>query len=701
MYRLAEGQMAKFILIDQSIKGLGGHYLEYATHVLNAAEKQGFDACIATNSEFNGNVKFKCFATYKYDIWGESNFKIKSKNIYRKTIGTIKKTARPLVKVLSCIKFFLKNMLSPIKKCMGKCKRGLRRRTSLRLAEVYFSDWGYFVEAVREGKPTLILRINIFKLAAMTIVLGILGVLALIAKIVRKILNCICNVSRKIKSTYRTLCVSTHRHMWKASFRRNTQKVLTHYNVTKDDIVFIPTLSNVDLMGLKQLIKRNRHAREVSWHLVFRRNLFIGREPDYKKYEKDKDELREVTYECAIKDVYKRMYFYTDTEKLTSQYELMHTVEFTTLPIPVNPKLEEENIKNEKPINIIYLGDARREKGYQELPKIVDSLWDPYVEKNKIHFEFQSNFSFTNMDANCDIVAAREYMDSLPQEHIKLYKEPLSSDEYLSLAKSGDIALLFYDRDNYYARSSGALVECLIAGIPVIVPSGSWLSEQICKDNYCHLSEMKRQLKQRQAYLGAELEWENKNLDLAINPMQENFLSFGQGENAAFTDFEVPTDANVLFISYSVNSILQKGNYVKTQILSVDENEKTGMVYFESDDYGTNLDETKVFVAWNIPADIKKIRISFSNAFGKNAISITNLEITFSYSIDKCIVGKYGIVFSRYEDVPMLLSNMIDYYSYYKLSAKQKAKEYRQIHNAQKLVSYLYNNAKDGAGICQ
>lgn len=44
--------MSKFILVDHSLKGAGGHHYEYAAHVLGAAERAGFVPVLATHRRF-------------------------------------------------------------------------------------------------------------------------------------------------------------------------------------------------------------------------------------------------------------------------------------------------------------------------------------------------------------------------------------------------------------------------------------------------------------------------------------------------------------------------------------------------------------------------------------------------------------------------------------------------------------------------
>src|SRR5437868_3338739 len=49
--------MTKFVLIDHSLDGVGGHYFEYDLHVLRAAERAGFEVWLATNRRFSGSDK--------------------------------------------------------------------------------------------------------------------------------------------------------------------------------------------------------------------------------------------------------------------------------------------------------------------------------------------------------------------------------------------------------------------------------------------------------------------------------------------------------------------------------------------------------------------------------------------------------------------------------------------------------------------
>ena len=63
--------MPKFILIDNSITGIGGHYYEYAIHVLNAAQQAGFTPVLAANRRFADAVPsyIQVQPMYRFGIW--------------------------------------------------------------------------------------------------------------------------------------------------------------------------------------------------------------------------------------------------------------------------------------------------------------------------------------------------------------------------------------------------------------------------------------------------------------------------------------------------------------------------------------------------------------------------------------------------------------------------------------------------------
>jgi hypothetical protein len=62
----------KFVLIDHSILDVGGHYYEYAVHVLEAARRAGYEPVLVTNREFDPEgetVPWTVHRAYRHGFW--------------------------------------------------------------------------------------------------------------------------------------------------------------------------------------------------------------------------------------------------------------------------------------------------------------------------------------------------------------------------------------------------------------------------------------------------------------------------------------------------------------------------------------------------------------------------------------------------------------------------------------------------------
>lgn len=169
-----------------------------------------------------------------------------------------------------------------------------------------------------------------------------------------------------------------------------------------------------------------------------------------------------------------RVRILTDSDQLTSDYEEVFGNCVQTAPIPVDPKIFAFNRHGSSTRTLLYLGDARTEKGYQMLPALAAFLSES-LGSGILRLVIQSNFNIAAGEPG--ISEARAILSA--QKGIELLYEPLSEEEYAHQLSVSTLLLLPYQRSNYVARSSGILAEAIVAGIPAIVPSGTWLSQQL------------------------------------------------------------------------------------------------------------------------------------------------------------------------------------------------------------------------------
>ena len=130
-----------------------------------------------------------------------------------------------------------------------------------------------------------------------------------------------------------------------------------------------------------------------------------------------------------------------------------------------------------------YLGDARHEKGYQLLPQIIDRMWADYAETNRVRFVIQSDCHLRPAAAGKQhpVYESRMALGRLPPEKVTLIDAPLESSEFCRQTLQSDIGLLPYERSSYAVRCSGIFVDLLTIGVPMVVPAGSWLADQLAE----------------------------------------------------------------------------------------------------------------------------------------------------------------------------------------------------------------------------
>jgi glycosyltransferase involved in cell wall biosynthesis len=122
-----------------------------------------------------------------------------------------------------------------------------------------------------------------------------------------------------------------------------------------------------------------------------------------------------------------------------------------------------------------YFGEARREKGFDLLPEILENLIVIYGAE-RVKFAIQVSAAPDN-DTE-EVRAARGRLERLAEMHkaddaICLYQEFPDMRGYYAALGGCDAVLLPYDVAAYQARGSGVALEGLALGIPIVVAAGT------------------------------------------------------------------------------------------------------------------------------------------------------------------------------------------------------------------------------------
>ena len=469
------------------------------------------------------------------------------------------------------------------------------------------------------------------------------------------------------------------------SFARSSAQYFRDNPLAAGDQVFVATVSELELLGLGKFLQQLPPRPDVDWHVQFHFPIYSGCEPDYSAQERRLRSLRRMVRQAVALAAGHRLHFYTTTEPLSVQHNRLGAGPFHTLPYPVNPTLRKQgriahrrrqddcgehsraalaSAPHSSPLQVAFLGGVRHEKGYHHLPRIIDSLWREYVEPGRIRFHVQSDFDFSlpASPANKDLVEARAALGRLPSRAITLLDEPLDSETYCRLATHSDIGLLPYEPRPYHARCSGVLVEFLAAGVPVVVPAGCWMADQLAKPNReYHLSLC------------------DSPQALAREPIRQR----------AAVPLPAHTAAIVLLARWPSGAQLCPGAYARLEatFFAAGGNRLASRPAIVGPAQPGRLNTAVI----RVPAQAASVAIEWGNAYSGQCADFSDVEACFLTS--NCNrplpLGAVGLTAVDSQQFPEMLAEMIDHHSHYRQTAQAFADGWSAWYSPTQVVTEL------------
>jgi glycosyltransferase involved in cell wall biosynthesis len=603
-----------FILIDHSIAGEGGHYLEYARHVLSAAERVGHRPVLVTNRAFRGATElgFDVHMIYERDVWGR---RLARPTRVRRAPKVISWLRSRMFRYSVRLRYSSLGLLLLIARTPEQL---LRRFPDAR--DVL--GLGLFLFPLLYGRAILRALRGLLVAVLRPIATGYLGgVLRAVLSLGQSFLY-----PATMAWRHRSTLAEVYGHQRRVqAFARDTRRVLRRLHPGPDDLVFIPTLSESDFVGLARCFRDEPLSQAPAWHVLFRRDIYSGREPSYGI---DRDQiaqirrglLRQTLLDVMIKFARHRVHFYTDTSRLTDQYNRLNTFEFATIPIPVNRSFRPVARPTQtQPLLVSYLGDARSEKGYHLLPQIVDTML-PELQRGVLRFAIQSNFAFLDPAVDSAAVVARSQLRRYPAQLVELHETPLDSNAYACLLMSSDVVLIPYDAERYYARSSGILVEALSAGIPVIVPAASWMSDVLQPETTSYHEQVLSRVPPLRT-LG-RITWRSMSGHEVESRGDE--LVFGGGTAGISCRFRARPSERYLVVRLRLTARPLTGTYVRVWVRFSD---RTGASTTVDDRVIALSGVTSATAMFCRPPAAERIELILSNAFDPGVIALPSVEI--------------------------------------------------------------------------
>ncbi|WP_182870762.1 hypothetical protein [Stieleria mannarensis] len=179
-----------------------------------------------------------------------------------------------------------------------------------------------------------------------------------------------------------------------------------------------------------------------------------------------------------------RVHLHATTESLQQQLAAVG-VDATAIPYPTRYRSgRQRESSSSNATKILLAGMPRAEKGRGQIYGLLESIERPLLRSGRFVWSMQlppkrwQRMIPPSMQSGCD-AKSPDQTERLADAGLEVLRGNLTSQAYHDWLDTAGIGLFLYDPGRYVARCSGVLLEMMIRGVPVIVPDGCWLADQV------------------------------------------------------------------------------------------------------------------------------------------------------------------------------------------------------------------------------
>lgn len=465
-------------------------------------------------------------------------------------------------------------------------------------------------------------------------------------------------------------------------FGRDLVRFLTLADATVNDVVFLSTISELEFLAVGLVAETHPELCPARWHAQFHYNVFSGRPHEY-RIQRERIEYQRVgqTLGRAFKGLSGvKISCYTTSQELAEQFNELNVGLFEALPYPVNPKFAHAERSNPKsvrpnlrnqpqgPLRITMAGGLRREKGQQQLSRVIEGISESLLTSGQAKLVLQGGAN-RRKQAELELTGASGDMNSVDRipGWLEYVEHPLAEKAYVDLIKQADIGLLLYDSRTYYARRAGVLGEFFASGVPVIVPAACWLGEQVASANRPYLQQLFEEGNASKSTVSLE----SRGTVREVNP---------------------GAVASAIVVRGLVESPVEPWRHLTLGWQSLVGTPSTSDCHLNR--WSATINEQGEF--WCLLPVLESWRemprrLSLRWSFSETPVRVQELEIRDVQSADGKVMpwGKVGLVATDIEQVPDLLKHMATTYPDFKAAAQEYAVEWFSKHDPAKTLSRL------------
>lgn len=355
-----------------------------------------------------------------------------------------------------------------------------------------------------------------------------------------------------------------------------------------------------------------------------------------------------------------------------------------------------ESAKSCKPIRIAIPSELHREEGLAEyLQPLVNELWSTQLSPGNVRIAVQRpvrKWYAKKQKLEIELPVDTDFVGR-PFPPMEYFPYPLDQSAYVDFIKSSDCGLLFFDSRVCFSHRVRILGELLAAGKPVIVPAGSWLSEQISEPIFQHVENVLASSTVTRTLGPNELNWSRQNV-----PLPGGVLSFDKGNHPFEFLIESFPNENGLVLQFNWHWPKTAGVYCR-----IDVTQKCNRKVIEtaSQVVGHRITGGQVNSIFPIAPETTSVEFTLTNPFHHSTASISNVRIhgvrtSLGGGESTFPIGAVGVVACDRGNLSNCVDEMVKHFDHYRLTATDFSKRWFAQHDPHQTVNHLVTSGQSG-----
>jgi hypothetical protein len=224
--------------------------------------------------------------------------------------------------------------------------------------------------------------------------------------------------------------------------------------------------------------------------------------------------------------------------------------------------------------------------------------------------------------------------------------------------------------------------------VPVIVPAGCWMADQIAEPIYTHRDATCERLKNVAMHTASAATWQN-GAGRRIHVMHaEEPLRFSRDNEALVSQIRVPTDATHACIRFRFGEITARGEYL--DLIATQTSDGKRQVASRREILSQRANDGTVSMLVPLISETRQLQTVWRNAYGSRAINVRNVEFVFlNAAVSACPLGAVGLISAGIEHAAELVRDIADHYDHYRQTAADFAPAWGDWHCPEKVVRLL------------